>query len=209
MPTVDDILGRYKPAEKTVRINLDGHLAARIDELRESHRAAVEQEKGQEGLDSRAGEIAQELMELRATQRDSMTEFTFTAIGGEALDELIREHPPTETQWARFREVSKSSPWAQAPDFDAETIAPHLVSQSLSQIDGEATDWTPEDAERFWKTIHEGARADLLEAAWAVNQRRNARPTYGTGTDETPNTGPGSTTPLNGESHSLSSTDAS
>lgn len=207
MPTVDDILSRFKPAEKTVRINLDGQLAARIDQLRDELAEAAEHDKRTSaGLEARAPQISQEIMELRKRWREEASEFTFRAIPGADLDELIRQHPPTEEDWERFR---KSAPYATPPQFDQEKIAPRLVAASLGEVDGETVDWTPEDAKRLWDSLHEGVRADLLRAAWAVNQRRSARPTSGTGTDEIPNSGPGSTTQQNTGSPSPSSTDES
>jgi hypothetical protein len=76
-----------------------------------------------------------------------------------------------------------------------------LIALSVCAVDGEEVEWSEADGDELWNTLHDGARADLLEAAWEVNKQRSGRPFSGTGTATTPSSGPASTTPQSTESH--------
>ena len=197
MTSVDDLLGRVKPAEHTVRVSLDGAAAAEIDDLRRQVAAAkLRDSLDGGGLAAEAPQLERRLAELTAQLDAEAVEFRFRAIPGGELDEITAAHPPTEAQWERFREASKATPGLVSPPaFDAEAVAPILIARSVVAVDGEPVDWSDDEGRRLWETLPDGVRADLLEAAWQVNQRRSARPTSGTGTGTTPSSGPESTTP--------------
>ena len=207
MGSVADLLARARRAEKKLRINLDGTTTGRLDQLRDRIRSAKRQDQlNGAGLDAQAPALERELAALELEEDRNAVELVFRALPGERFDALVARFPPTERQWQRYREQAQASPlFAAPPEFDADSMAPILVAASIVSYDGEEVSWSDEDGLTLWAGLSEGARADLLEAAWAVNQQRSARPTSGTGTDTTPSSGPGSTTPPEGGSPSLSS----
>lgn len=197
---VGDVLARYKPAERTIRILLDGSIQSRIDEIRQQLKRARRTEST-DGLSSPAVQLEAQLKELEEQADGESVAFTLRAIPGADFDKLKHAYPPTEEAWERFREVQKQNPmFASAPEFDVERLAPDLIGLSMAEVDGEEVDWSAEDGQELWGSLHDGARADLFEAAWAVNGQRSTRPLSGTATGTTSNSGSGSTTPQNEES---------
>lgn len=185
--------GRIKRPRLTVRVNLDATLAEEIARTHQRWKAAVEEEKaGGGGLTDSSPQLAQELIDLRRQWREAGTEFTFEALPGAKYDALATEHPPTEEQLAEYREILKTFPFADAPEVNPDTLGPILIARCLVAIDGEPVEWSDEDGQALWNEVHDGARADLVEAAWAVNGGRSELPTFGTGTGTTPSSGPGS-----------------
>lgn len=206
-----ELLGRYKPAERTVRILLDGSLLSELESARQEVRRTQRQEMSNpQGLATKVPELENKVAELEEQADDQTVELVVRAIPGTKFDELKRLHQPTEEQWERYREQAKGSPmFAVAPEFDPDGLAPDLIGLSVVSVDGEPVDWDATDGRTLWDGLHDGARADLLEAAWSVNRQGSSRPFSGTGTDTTPSSGPGSTTQQNGESPSPSSVEGS
>jgi hypothetical protein len=200
---VSDVLGRYKPAERTVRLLLDGSLVAELDRARKAVRDAVREEaRNPQGLRTTVPDLEAKVAELERRADGATVEFTIRAVSGAKYDALKQAFPPTEAQWAEYREEAKASPmFARPPTVDADALAPALVGLSIVAVDGEEVDWDEADGAELWGTLHDGARADLLDAVWEVNGQRGARPFSGTGTDTTPSSGPESTTPASTESH--------
>lgn len=200
-----DLLARYKPAETTVEILLDGTLAETIEQVEAAIDVARRHDTRTGGLKSDVPRLEQELQSV-LTEADAATvRITMKAVPGAVFDELKANHPPTEQQWQSYREQTRAMPlFTAAPEFDPETLAPELIAASVAAVDGEPVEWTPEEGHELWSTLHDGARADLLTAAFNVNGRRSARPLSATGTDTTSSTGPDSTTPPTTESPFLS-----
>lgn len=198
--------GRIKRPRVTVKVNLDYSAAEEVDRLRAEWSAAVEEEQRLGlGLADQSPELARLLTEARAKWRDSATEFTFEALPGAAFDEMMRQYPPTEADLADYRERLKAFPLASAPDCDAEAMAPVLVARALRAVDGEEVEWTDEDGAQLWAELHDGARADIVEAAWSVQKTRSELPTFGIGTGTTPSFDPESIMQSLGEFPSPSS----
>lgn len=183
--------GRIKRPRLSVSVNLDASLAEQIARVQKQWKAAWEEEKASGGgLADTSPQLAQELIELRKQWRDAATEFTFEALPGAKYDELATQHPPTEEQLAEYREVLKAFPFADAPEVNPDTLGPVLIARCLVAIDGESVEWSDEDGQALWDEVHDGARADLVEAAWAVNGGRSELPTSGIGTGTTPSSDP-------------------
>lgn len=201
--TAEQVLAAYKPATKTVRLLLDGGLQAEIDSLREQVKAAERRDKREgESLDSKTPELRRQLDELEARADSEAEAFCFQAVPRAKFDALKAAHPPTEEQWQLHREAAKTNPFLRPPECDYMGIGPELIS--LSCVDPELS---VEEAQQLWDLLAPGPAAQLWEAAWEVSNGSSIRPTFGTGIDTTPSSGPDSTTPLNGESPSPPSTD--
>lgn len=200
--TAEEVLASRKPRQLRVRINFDGDLADQIEALEERLRAARRRELLEgEGLSSDVPELERQLSMLRARLDEDAEEFTFQALGRARFKEILATHPPTEAQWEQHREAAKSNPFLAAPECDYEAVAPILIAECCI-----SHDFTVEGAAKLWDELSDAEASKLFEAAWAVNQKASIRPTFGTGTDTTPSSGPGSTTPPSGESPSASST---
>lgn len=207
MVSVSEVVAKTKPRTREVPINLDGDLLGRIDNLADEAKtvAAAEVVAGPD-LASKAPGMLRELATLRAQADADVTVFSLTAVAGEIFDDLRQRYPPTEQQWVRYREEAQAAPFiTNAPEIDYAEVLPRLTGLSVTAIDGEPTTWTEDDGLELWRKLTDGARADLGDAAWTLNNRGSLRPTFGTGTDETPPSGPESTTQQNGESPSRSS----
>lgn len=189
----DQIKNRIRRPTVDVHVHLDYSAYEEVERIHREWQAAVNQEKAEgQDLADRSPQLARDLMEAQARWRESATRFTFQALPGAAFDALAREFPPSEEQFAEWAERVKSMPFEEAPTIDAEAMAPVLIARCLTAIDGEEAQWSDEDGVELWEELHEGARADLIEAVWAVNRRRSDRPTFGTGTAMTGSSGPAS-----------------
>lgn len=206
-----DLLGRYKPAERTVSLLLDGSLAAEVHRLEETRRKLIRQEAvNSPGLASKVPAVDKALSILETKIDDATVAVTVRAISGARFDALKLAHPPTEEQWESYKERAKAVPlFAAAPEVDALGMAPALIGLSVVAVDGEPVEWDESDGAALWSTLHDGARGDLLEAAWEVNGQSSSRPFSVTGTDTTPNSGHESTMQQNEESLTRSSAEGS
>jgi hypothetical protein len=202
---VDDLLARYKPAEKTIRLLLDGSIQPRIDDARQRLRQARRTEKV-DGLSSRVSVIEKEITELETEADVQAAAVTLRAISGEQFSALKLAHPPTDADFKRFREAQQARPYLNliAPDTNMETFSPALIGLSIVEIDGEEVDWDEKDGKKLWDQLHDGARADLLDAAWEVNGKPSSRPLSESVTDTTSSSVGESTTPADTESPRLS-----
>lgn len=201
MTSAADILSARKPATRQARLVLDGEQAAEVDRLRIRLKAA----KARDGLNgdslqAEAPELARRLAELEAEVEASAQTFTFKAIGRRKLEDITRAFPPSQAQWDRFREAAKSSLTASPPEFDMNAAAAAILS--AASVDPPLT---VDEAQRLWDELSDGEAAVLWRAAWGVQMQATSRPTSGIGIDETANTGPVSTSPVNTESLSASS----
>ena len=205
MSDIASILGKRKPRREPVRLLLDGELSERIARQREKVKQAKRREAASpQGLGSPVSRLEQELADLQVAADESVTEFTFQAIPRTELEELKRNHPPTQEQWERYRESVRDVPvivglQLQPPEFDWVSLAPALLAACATE-----PKMTRSEAQTLWDTLSDAEAAQLFNAAWGVNQQAATRPFSGTDTVTTPNFGPDSTTPQNGESPSLS-----
>lgn len=95
---------------------------------------------------------------------DGPATFKFRAVPARKFDELVDKFPPTEKQWAAYRETAKATLFAAPPTSDANALAPELlalccVEPQLSEI----------DARLLWEQLSEGDAQKLFGAAWSVN----------------------------------------
>lgn len=195
-----------KPLEAETRLILDGALVSRLERLREEVRQAKLRDLiSGGGLADEAPELETRLRKLELEADERAVTFRFRAIGRGKFEELIAQHPPTEAQWAEWREKAKAVPYYAPPEYDHVGLSLALVAACCYDPAGSVEEW------KEWRDskLSDGQWAELYGKALQVNTQSSIRPTYGTDIDVTPSIGPDSTTPPNGESLSPSSTEES
>lgn len=200
-----------KPMETETRLILDGALVSRIDRLREELKQARRRDAAAGGgLADEAPELERRLRKLELEADERTTTFKFRGIGRGEFEKLIAKHPPTETQWAEWREIAKAVPYYRPPEYDHVGLSLVLVAACCFDPVGSVEEWKRwRDGEDPKRRFSDGQWAELYGSALKVNTEASVRPSYGTGIDVTPSTGPDSTTPPDKESPSQSSTDES
>jgi hypothetical protein len=209
MTSVSDLLARYKPSERRVRVLFDGSIVAQIDDVTQRLKEAKKAEQRNDpGLRSKVPTIEAELADLEDQAESEAVTFTVQSMPGGDYDALELRFPPTQAQWDRYRQVAEVSPaFAIPPRVDADAMAPALVAACLAELDGEPISWSEDDCQKLWDQLHEGARSDLLEAVYQVNNRRTGRPLSESGFDGTLSSPDESPTPPDTESPTASSAD--
>lgn len=211
MTTASALVAKAKGRTKTVPINLNGELLGELDDLRDAWKRAVTADAlAGEGLADTAPALARQLQELTLEADTTATVFKLATIPGEDFDDLKRRCPPSEEEWARYKKAVEAAPMTASltlptPEFEFAELLPRLIGLSVTEVDGEAVSWGEQDGLELWAGLYDGARADLGDAAWKLNNKSSTRPTSGIGTDTTPSSDPESTTRQNGESPSRSS----
>jgi hypothetical protein len=207
---VGDVLARYKPAERSIRVLMDGSIQSEMDEATRRLRQARRDEAG---LRSDVPAIEEELAKLEVRAEEASVTFKVSAIPGKDFDRLKYENPPTEKDWQRYRETQQANPSLAlmghigAPEFNFETFMSKLIGLSITEVDGEEVDWSEDDGVELWESLHDGARSTLADAVWEVNGDKSSRPLSETVTDMTKSSANGSTTPPNTESPTPSTSD--
>lgn len=130
--TIADIMSRKKPVTKKVAIQMDGEIANEIEELREAHTIARDNDRVSNAPEA-APKIQDKIDALLEQAVESIEVFTFRSIGRYNYDKLVGLHPPTKQQKK------------DGADFNADTFPPILVSASC--IDPEIS---IEDAETIF-----------------------------------------------------------
>jgi hypothetical protein len=181
---------------------MDGTVQSRIDDIVDRlDRARKAELRNPQGLATKVPGLEAELAAAESDADRASVTFTVRAMPGGEYDALELRFPPTEEQWANYRKVAEVSPlMANPPRVDGDALAPSLLAACVAEVDGRPVEWSESDCARLWGTLHEGARADLLEAVYQVNSRRSGRPLFESGSDETPSSTPESPTPPSTES---------
>ena len=211
MTTATELLAKAKARTKTVRINFDGELMGNIDDLQEElARAIAEDTLAGLSLGDKGPGLATQLQELTLEANETATVFLMRTIPGEDFDDLKRRCPPTEDEWERYKRAVEAAPMTASltlptPEFGADELLPRLIGLSVVEVDGEPVSWGEKDGLELWAGLYDGARADLGDAAWKLNNKSSIRPISGIDIDVTPSFDPESTTRQNGASPSQSS----
>ena len=206
-----DLAARTTPVEREKRLVIDGALVARIDQLRAELKAAKRRDViSGSSLRQEAPAIEQALAEAEIQADEAAETFRFRAIGRGKFTRIIEQYPPTKQQWERYKEQAHAHAGdftmrVNPPEYDPDAVAPALLAACCVSHEGTTEEWQKLRDETF----SDGQWAELFEAALMVNMEATLRPTYGTGTDTTPNIGPELTTPANGESPTQSLRDES
>ena len=188
---------------------MDGQIQARIDDLNERIQRVKKQElRDPQGLKTRVPKLEAELAEAEDAAESEAVTFTVRAMPGADYDSLELRFPPTEAQWEKYRKQAEVNAYlATPPRVDGDAMAPALLAACIAEVDGSPVKWSEQECAQLWGTLHEGARADILEAIYQVNNRRSGRPLSESDSDETPSSTPESPTPPSTESPTASSPD--
>lgn len=172
--TAREVLDRKKPIEHTVPIALESRFA---DALAEAEGALEKLER-----DHRLGRVSVEELHERAPvlqaaidaaqeeYDENSVKFTAKALGRRKLDELVKQHAPTEEQQAAFQELVKNAPLAakngELP-YNTETLPPALLAAALVE-----PAFTLDEARELWDSDDwsDAELATILNACWAVNK---------------------------------------
>lgn len=209
---VGEVLARYKPAERSVRIPMDGSIQSEIDE---ATRRLKQARRDEAGLRSDVPAIEEELAKLAQRADESSVTFKVAAVPGKVFDRLKYEHPPVMRDWDTYKGTVENNPTLNllgrigSPEFDLDAVIPKLVGLSIVEVDGEPVEWSEADGVELWDRLHEGARKALADAVWGVNANKTERPLSVTATGTTSNSGSGSTTSATKESPTPSTLDES
>lgn len=209
---VGEVLARYKPAERSIRVLMDGSIQSEMDE---ATRRLSQARRDEAGLRSAVPGIEQEIDKLRQRADESSVTFKVAAVSGVVFDRLKYENPPIEADWDRYKNTVEANPALnflgklRSPEFNFEAFMGKLIGLSVREVDGESVEWTETDGVELWDKLHDGARSILVEAVWEVNGEKSSRPLLETATDTTSSSGSGSTTSVTEESPTPSSSDES
>jgi hypothetical protein len=202
MGSLSDLAARSTPLEREKRLVVDGALIARIDQLRAELKAAKRRDiQSGSGLRQEAPAIESALTEAEIEADESAETFRFRAIGRGKFTRIIEQYPPTKQQWERYKEqvrahVGDFTRHVNPPEYDPDALAPALLAACCVSHEGTTDEWIKLRDETF----SDGQWAELFEAALMVNMEATLRPTFGNGTDSTPNTVSELISPANGAS---------
>jgi hypothetical protein len=200
---VGDVLARYKPAERLVRVLMDGSLQSALDD---AARRLKQARRNEEGLRSAAPAIEAEMSDLEAAAEEATVTFKVAAIPGREFDRLKYENPPSEADWERYRNTREANTslallgGVGAPEFNFDGFMSKLIGLSICEVDGDPVEWGEPEGVELWDSLHDGARSTLADAVWGVNGNKSSRPLSETATGTTTNSGSGSTTSASKES---------
>ena len=157
---ITDVLARKKPQRRSVPVLLEPDLAEKhallLLNLRKAERVAV-RSNDRETQDAPVL-IADAIEALEIEVEEATVRFTVEAVGAERWSELVGEHPPTPEQQAEG--------WP----YDAESMGPVLLSESIIEIDEEPAIVSEKQATKIWNDWSDAERSVLFLAAVAVNR---------------------------------------
>jgi hypothetical protein len=147
--TVEEILAKARPSERTVSVCVRGDLNARFEDLERQLKDARESERGEVALgeSGRARAIAEEMETVRAEMRDAQVTFR------------LRAMPPK--QWVELRAAHMDD----GGRLNVQTLGPPLVAASLY-----SPKVTAAQLDSLLEVLTGGQYDELVSAAIVVNQ---------------------------------------
>ena len=156
MPTIEDILKRAKPRERTVTVCIRGDLAGEAERLAEELAKVSEDWEPSDLTDVHpAREIAARLKEARDAAREAEVPFKLRYIGDKAYSDLLAAHPSDK----------------DSELFDSVTFPRALIAASA--VDPVMTE---EQVIELFEVINEGEIKKLFDAAWDVHNSSDMVP---------------------------------
>jgi hypothetical protein len=154
--SIEDILAKAKPREKTVMVCIRGDLAGEAERLQdELSRVNEDWEPADLGAVHPGREIAEKLKAVHAQVREAEEPFLLRYIGDKAYSDLVAAHPSDNDQEA----------------FDSESFPRALVAASCVQ-----PVMTEEQVVALFEVINEGEIKKLFDAAWDVHNSSDVVP---------------------------------
>ena len=203
--TLADIKRRKKGRIAKVTIQLDGEVAAQLEELREKLQEAKAEQRVSApdmGTKDKVAVLAREIEQMVESARDSEATFVFKAMGRRGYDELVSKHPPKKADRDIAKRLADETGQPHSAEFDSDSFPPALIAASsleplMSETDAIAL-WNDPD----WN----GAELiKLFNTALMVNSLAGDIPFGLRGIGVTPSTGSKSTTATKPESPGRSS----
>ncbi|MDX3087193.1 hypothetical protein PV620_30275 [Streptomyces sp. ME02-6978a] len=156
MASIDDILKRAKPRERTVPVCIRGDLAGEAERLAAELARVSEDWEPDSIADQHPGRaLAAQLKKLQAEVREHEEPFTLRYIGDRAYSDLLAAHPADNDTEA----------------FNSETFPRALIAASC--VDPVMT---PEQVADLFEVINEGEIKKLFDAAWDVHHSTETVP---------------------------------
>jgi hypothetical protein len=154
--SIEDILARAKPREKTVLVCLAGDLAGEAERLQDELSRASEDWEPSDLSEVHPGrEIAEQLKAVHAQVREAQEPFLLRYIGDRAYSDLVAAHPAENDQEA----------------FNSDTFPRALIAASCVQ-----PKMTEEQVTDLFEVINEGEIKKLFDAAWDVHNSSDVVP---------------------------------
>lgn len=195
MTSMDEILARKKPNERSVDILLNSSLKGEIAALeKELNRVARNTRRSLS--DTSPDQIQTQIDALYDRAHDETVSFTFRDIGRKRYDELVAAHPPTQEQ----KDDYKAQDGPGNLTFNPDTFPPALISACA--IDPEIS---LAQATLICDTWSEGDIQELFLCAIAVCKEKTSIPFGKSGSAVMSDSDLNSTTALSGESPTPSS----
>jgi hypothetical protein len=157
MASIDDILKRAKPRERTVTVCLAGDLAAEAERL-EAELARVTQDAWQTTSLASAtpgAAVAKKIEAVRKRMTASEVTFTLRALGHRAWSDLVAAHPSEDEGQA----------------FDPVAFSPALVAACAAD-----PEMSVEQVGQLSDVLNQGQVQELIDAAFDVNSAPTAVP---------------------------------
>ncbi|MGW1134555.1 hypothetical protein [Streptomyces griseoluteus] len=154
--SIEAILKRAKPRERTVMVCLRGDLAGQVERLAEELAQVSEDWQPSDLAEAHpAREIADKLKKAREQARASETPFTLRYIGDRAYSDLLAAHPSKD----------------DGQLFDPETFPRALAVASCVDPVMDA-----EQAKALFEVLNQGEIQKLVNAAWDVHTSSDLAP---------------------------------
>lgn len=154
--SIEEILKRAKPREKTVRICLAGDLAGEAERLAdEISRTSEEWEPDDLTSEHPARVLAAQLKAVREQTKEAEEPFTLRYIGDRAYSDLLAAHPAEDDKEA----------------FNSETFPRALIAAACVQ-----PTMTEDQVADLFEVINEGQIKQLFDAAWDVHHSAETVP---------------------------------
>ncbi|WP_432114014.1 hypothetical protein [Streptomyces sp. S1] len=154
--SIEDILKRATPRERTVKVCIRGDLAGRVQSLTEQLSTVSEEWQPSDISEEHPGRrIAAELKAAREEARSAEVPFTVRYIGDRAYSDLIAEHPSDNANEL----------------FKLETFTPALIAAACTD-----PVMTLGQVKELFEVINEGEIKKLFEAAWDVHHSSDVVP---------------------------------
>jgi hypothetical protein len=154
--SIQEILKRAKPREKTVQVCLAGDLAGEAERLADEISRTAEEWEPTDLTDEHPGrKLAAQLKDVRAKARESEEPFTLRYIGDRSYSDLLAAHPAENDGEA----------------FNSDTFPRALIAAACVQ-----PKMTEEQVGDLFEVINEGEIKKLFDAAWDVHHSADTVP---------------------------------
>lgn len=154
--SIEDILAKAKPREKTVMVCIRGDLAGEAERLQDELSRVSEDWEPADLSEAHPGRaIAEQLKAVHAQVREAEEPFKLRYIGDRAYSDLMAAHPSMDDNEA----------------FDSEAFPRALVAASCVE-----PVMSEEQVTQLFEVINEGEIKKLFDAAWDVHNSSDVIP---------------------------------